>query len=311
LVPLLVGEAVCRFKGYGGYPPVLQVLAKIGERTYIGTNQAGLSTFFLQNRTVPGSMEEQVFTMPRGPNTVRIFALGESAMRGYPQPTTLAATSFLQAMLSDAWPGRQVEVLNLGTTALASFPLMYFADEVLQYQPDLVIVYAGNNEFYGAHGVASVHAFGQSTTAMRLLRMARRSALAQWLTDLATRPSAAPLRGSERLPTLMEQVIADNQIGPADARRGRAARNLENHLTYVVQQCRARGVPVLLCTLPANERDLAPIGDDVASSQGVWPRPHVGDRGCLLVGTQRHRALAASRGECQEEDGRRGEEGVH
>ena len=271
LLSLAIGEIICRFSGYGGYPPVLRKLGTLDGRAYYGSNQRGLSTFFFQNLTVPGSMEEQVFTMPKDPGTVRIFVLGGSAARGFPQPRTLAASSFLQAMLEDVWEDRRVEVLNLGTTALASFPLMYILDEVLELDPDLIIVYSGNNEFYGAHGVASVHAFGQSTRAMRAFRLLRRSAVAQWLTDLVTRrpPQRAP---GERGRTLMERVIADHQIAPDDGRRAAAARNLKNHLTHVVERCDGQGVPVMVSTLPANERGLAPIGEDVRPSLGEEQR---------------------------------------
>ncbi|MCP4590361.1 MAG: hypothetical protein GY842_06440 [bacterium] len=264
LVPLLIGEAICRCNGYGGYPPVLRVLGTHQGRTYVGSNQPGLSTFFFQNLTTPGSMEEQVFTVPKEPDTVRIFMLGGSAARGYPHLRMLAASSFLETMLGDLWPERQVEVLNLGTTAIASFPVMYILDEVLRLDPDLVILYSGNNEFYGAHGVASVHSFGSSTTAMRVFRFARRFALVQWLTDVATRPEGKPGSGEDTRP-LMERVIADQQLGPDDRRRTAAADNLENHLTRMAHACRNARVPVVVCTLPANERDLAPIGEDVSA----------------------------------------------
>ncbi len=261
--PFVIAEIVCRFEGYGGYPPVLREPQTVDGRTYVASHPPGISTFFFKNLTVVGGMVEQVFVYPKPKGTIRIFALGGSAMRGYPQPPALAATSFLQAMLGDVWPRRNVEVLNFGTTAIASFPVMYILDEAVKYDPDLVIVYSGNNEFYGAHGVASVHAFGRSTGMMRLVRFARRSALVQWINDLTTREEAQQIEGSENR-TLMEAVVADSQIDPDDARRSAAMRNLENHLTEMVEMCKSRNIPIILCTLPANERDLAPLGEDTA-----------------------------------------------
>jgi len=261
-LPLAVGEAVCRWKGYGGYPPIFRHLGTVDGRRYFGTDQRGLSTFFHQNLTTPGRMDEQVFTLPKDRRTVRIAWLGGSAALGYPYPPSLAASSFVRAMLSDFWPDRNVEVLNAGTTAVASFPVMYILEELLAFDLDMVVVYSGNNEFYGAHGVASVHSFGRSTRRMRLMRFLRRSALVQWASDRATRRKPSAWDG-ERPRVLMECVMADAQIGPDDPRRAAAAQNLRNHLTEMVRLCRNRGVPVLLCTLPANESGLAPIGDDV------------------------------------------------
>ncbi len=270
VLPLLIGELLARRAGYGGYPPVFARLGDYAGKTWYGTHQPGLSTFFFQNLTTVGSMEEQVFAMPKDERTLRVLLLGESAMRGYPQPPSLAASSFFKAMLADVFPQRQIEVLNFGTTAVASFAVMHILDEALAFDPDVVIVYCGNNEFYGAHGVASVHAFGRSTGAMSAFRFARRFAAVQWITDVQTRrkPGAAPAGR-----TLMEQVIGQAQIGPNDPLRAAATANLERHLGRMVAACREAGVPVVLCTLPANEHDLAPIGAqpplplDVAAAQ--------------------------------------------
>jgi hypothetical protein len=93
--------------------------------------------------------------MPKPAETVRIFLFGESAAKGYPQPRNLAMSAFMEAMLTDAWPGRTVEVINMGTTAVASFPIIPMVREAVALQPDLFVFYVGNNEFLGAYGTAS------------------------------------------------------------------------------------------------------------------------------------------------------------
>jgi tetratricopeptide (TPR) repeat protein len=262
VLPFLIAEAICRFNGFGGYPAVLQRLRTVEGRTYVLSFQPAVDSFFRRNSEVTGGMHEQVFTIPRDPDSVRIFCLGGSAMQGYPQPRMLAAPSFLQAMLSDLWPDRRVEVINLGATAIASFPVASILEEALEFEPDLVIIYTGNNEFYGAYGVASLHAFGRSTTAMRILRTARRSALIQWIEHLDPGSVGAGAGAHEERRTLMEQVIKYDQIGPEDRLRRAAGDNLGRHLRQMVRRCREREVPVMVCTLPANEQDLWPLGID-------------------------------------------------
>lgn len=266
LSPFLIGEAICRIAGYGGYPPVFKTLRTYQGGQFVGTYQPGINTFFWQNLSSTGSMEEQVFLSPKPKGVTRIMAFGGSAMRGFPQPPTLVSTSFLRAMLADLWPGRDVEVLNFGTTAIASFPVMHILEEAVEYEPDLVIIYSGNNEFYGADGVASLHSFGQSTLAMSTLRSLRATGLGQWITDVITsrQATAATPNADGRQRSLMESVIADGQIGPDDRRRDNAKRNLENHLTAMVSVCHDRGIPVILCTLPVNERDMRPLGVDAS-----------------------------------------------
>jgi tetratricopeptide (TPR) repeat protein len=70
----------------------------------------------------------------------------------------------------------------------------------------------------------------------------------------------------------MERVIADAKIAVGDPRRRAAPQNLDNHLTWLVRRCSAAGVPLILCTLPCNERDLHPIGDDLPPAPGTRDR---------------------------------------
>ncbi|MCP4593368.1 MAG: hypothetical protein GY842_21745 [bacterium] len=259
LIPLLLAEGACRLRGFGGHAPVLGELGPFEGRTYVTTVPQGIDSFFFSNLSASGSMLKQFFTATQEQDTVRIFMLGGSAMKGFPQPRHLTSSAFLQAMLSDLWPERNVEVINLGTTAIASFPVMCVAKEALRYDPDLLIIYSGNNEYYGAGGVASVHRFGSSTRAMHLLRQLRRLALVQWLLERKVRRAHDP--DDDR--TLMELVIGDAQIPFDDPRRQTATSNLENNLTQIIQACNAQGVPAIVCTLPGNELDLAPIGEDL------------------------------------------------
>jgi hypothetical protein len=266
LLPFLIAETAARLAGYGGHPPILKPLESYNGRTFVASYQPGVDSFFRRGKSVTGGMHEQVFLSPAQTGTFRIFCVGGSAMQGYPQPRMLSASSFLQAMLSDAWPEREVEVINLGTTAIASFPVMHILKEALKHDPDLVIIYSGNNEFYGACGVASLHAFGRSTTAMRLVRAIRASAAVQWLEHRIARAADTGASTEEDRRTLMEQVVVEKQIGADNLLRRAASANLNRHLRSMIHLCRQEGVPVLVSTLPANERDLWPIGGDLQPS---------------------------------------------
>ena len=68
-----------------------------------------------------GQMGEHFFVEPAPANRYRVVFVGASTVQGFPHPRRLAAASFLQAMLADAWPEREVEVVNLGITSIASF----------------------------------------------------------------------------------------------------------------------------------------------------------------------------------------------
>ena len=165
LVALAVAEAGLRLGGWGGYPAFFRIAGQLPSGASVAlVEPAATKPYFFANPTRPGYAEETNFLMPKPADTVRIFLVGESAAKGYPQPRNLSMAAFLKAMLADAWPEKNVEVISLGTTAVASFPLVYLTREAVRYQPDLVVFYVGNNEFFGAYGVASINSFGTLPT---------------------------------------------------------------------------------------------------------------------------------------------------
>jgi lysophospholipase L1-like esterase len=258
---LLVLEVALRLFGWGGYPPFIREAGEVrpGERLLL-VEPAATKPYFFANPTRPGYAEETNFVMPKPAGTVRIFLIGESAAKGYPQPRNLAMSAFLRAMLEDAWPGRTVEVINMGTTAVASFPLVAMAREVVQHQPDLVILYVGNNEFFGAYGTASINAVGTMPTwALPVMRAVRGLAVVQALDALVH-------RGADEDRTLMEQMVGQSVIAADSPLRAAAARNLQAHVGAMIDVAQDAGVPVLVCTTASNEAGLAPLGEGEAAA---------------------------------------------
>ncbi len=257
---LAAAEFILRSFGWGGYPAWIRAAGELpsGE-TLCLVEPAASKPYFFANPTRPGYADQTNFVMPKPADTVRIFLIGESAAKGYPQPRNLAVSSFLQSMLADAWPEKKVEVINLGTTAVASFPLVYQVRDALQFSPDLFIFYTGNNEFFGAYGTASINAAGSLPPwALRGMRAARGLALVQVLDSWL-------YRGADENQSLMEEMIGQTVI-PADSPlREAAARNLASHLGTMLDDVRAAGIPALVCTTASNESGLAPLGDDDVS----------------------------------------------
>lgn len=256
LILLAVIEAVLRLAGFGGYPPTFRRVGTLSDgASLVIADNPGPASYFFANRSRPGTLHQSALVMPKPEGTFRVVLAGESAMKGFPQPKALSAAAFLEAMLGDVWPDRAVEVINLGTTAVASYPVLGMLSESLDYDPDLCVVYVGNNEFFGAYGVASLHSAARTPSGIRLVRAFRRLAIAQAIDALRGGKDA----GADR--TLMEAMMGRAFIATDDPAREDAARNLGVFTAEMIDRCRERGVPVIVCTLPANERDLAPLGE--------------------------------------------------
>lgn len=255
---LLLGllEGILRLRGLGGYRPIIHPAGPTEHGTLVITDPAGAATWFFANRKHPGSIELYSFNEPRSASTIRIMLVGESAMQGFPQPRHLVASAFLSEMFKDVWPDRQVEIINLGTTAVASYPVLGIMTEALNYAPDLIVVSTGHNEFFGTYGVASIGWAGGKPWMLGATRFVHSLALVQamekWL----------PSRGAPENKTIMEMMMGRSYVGPDDWRRRAAASNLEHNVAAMIDRCKARGIPIIVCTQPSNERDLAPVGED-------------------------------------------------
>lgn len=255
-VLLAVIEGVLRLSGLGGNAPTFRYAGPVAGGSLFITDQDGAVSWFFANRDRPGYNDQHDFIEPKASNVFRIFTVGESAMKGFPQPRNLSSAAFLEAMLQDAWPERRVEVVNLGTTAVASYPVLGMLTDALEHAPDLIVIYTGHNEFFGTYGVASIGRAGGRPWMLDMTRFVHSLGIVQgWKKLTAANQDDSNL-------TLMERMVGRAYVAPDDWSRSAAAKNLRHNVSEMIRRCQARGVPVLVCTMPSNERDLAPIGQE-------------------------------------------------
>jgi len=97
----------------------------------------------------------QAFPRQKDPDSYRIFCMGGSTTYGRPYMDPVSFCGWLRAYLHAADPSRNWEVINTGGISYASYRVARLMTELKDYQPDLFIVYSGQNEFleqrsYGA-----------------------------------------------------------------------------------------------------------------------------------------------------------------
>ena len=98
---------------------------------------------------------KQEFPAVKDDNTYRIFCVGGSTTFGRPYSDKVSFCGWLRAYLQAADPARNWEIINAGGVSYASYRVARVMNELADYQPDLFIVYSGQNEFleersYGA-----------------------------------------------------------------------------------------------------------------------------------------------------------------
>jgi tetratricopeptide (TPR) repeat protein len=94
-----------------------------------------------------GLFNYQEFPKEKGSNSYRIFCMGGSTTYGRPYTDRVSFCGWLREYLNAADPTRNWEVINAGGISFASYRVAKLMGELKQYQPDLFIVYSGQNEF--------------------------------------------------------------------------------------------------------------------------------------------------------------------
>src|SRR5258708_5877656 len=112
----------------------------------------------------------------------RIFVLGESTTIGYPYFHNGSFHRWLLYRLMFDFPDKKIEMINVSLTAVNSYTVLGFSKEVVNYQPDAVLIYTGHNEYYGALGVGSTNRMGGSPRLVNFLLRLREYKVVQLMT---------------------------------------------------------------------------------------------------------------------------------
>ena len=206
-------------------------------------------------RLAPG---QDRFARDKTEDTFRVFALGASTLLGFPNPAQTSFPNFLQAMLQDAYPDRRIEIVNCGVTAINSFVLLDFIEEVVAHRPDLVIVYAGHNEFVGPYGAATPFVqVGTSRSFIRLQMLLQRSRIYYLLGEVVYQVGRW-FKGDADAPSFGVHLV-QREVYLGDVAHRRTEAHYRENLLQIRDAVQARGVPLALCTLVSNLEGFYPL----------------------------------------------------
>jgi len=227
------------------------------------------------------------FQTNKSDGSVRIVVLGGSTTAGFPYQFYYGFPATMERHLRATNPAGRVEVINLGMTAVNSYTLWDLRHIVVEMDPDLVVIYAGHNEYYGAFGAASsVNPVGNSPGFKRLVLRLKRTALYAGMEQVIGRASSTDVAEHSTNPvadrTLMARVVgtADIELGGDTYQQG--VDQFVNNMNDILDTFEDRNIPVLIGTLVSNLSDQAPLGDN-ASALEAWNAAKSSDcktRGC-------------------------------
>ncbi|MEQ1829302.1 MAG: SGNH/GDSL hydrolase family protein [Pirellula sp.] len=202
------------------------------------------------------------FDAVKSSNTKRIFCIGGSTTQGEPFKPPTAFPEWLEQNLSLIDPGQQWEVINCGGLSYASYRLLPILYEVLRYEPDLIVVDCGHNEFLEDREFSQWH---QTPASLRkALWLARSSRLVQFACNSCTHSRR---QGDDSNATYLKQevdALLDYQGGLEKYHRDSSHRaSVENSLRWnveaMIRACKHANVPLVLLAPTCNLRDCPPF----------------------------------------------------
>jgi hypothetical protein len=197
------------------------------------------------------------FEASKQKGALRIMIAGESTALGFPYLPRSSFGARLAALLADTLPDTRVEVINLGRMGFNAAQVEEVVNRALDFQPDLVIVYSGQNEFISglrANPLFSILQGLNSGKGLGRVRVARMIGMA-----------VTALTGGVAL-TAMKSFEEDPEPGlnlppPEPLPESLYNKVLEQYrcsLQKIAADCNSRGVPLILCTMASNLRDWPP-----------------------------------------------------
>jgi len=215
--------------------------------------------YFFNIEKVPYSNED-LFDKIKAKNSFRIFVLGESSAAGYPYLPTGSFSRYLEKSLELLYPDSRIEVVNVAMTAINTYALRDLFPGIVEQKPDLVLIYTGHNEYYGALGVGSVESFGSNTSLVNAVLYLNKFKTFELIRNSVNSIAQLFAGKKSRDPgTLMSRIVKEQYIPFGEQNYKIGLNQFKNNIEDILAIASENNIPVILGTLTSNLKDQPPF----------------------------------------------------
>jgi tetratricopeptide (TPR) repeat protein len=258
LIPILFFvflEVGLRIFNYGND---LSTWVKISD-THMGLNPDFAKRYFYTVKKVPQSIQD-VFTIKKPKNTYRVFVLGGSSAAGYPFMPLGSFSRYIRRRLELSYPELNIEVVNVSLTAVNTYTIRDLIPDVLEQSPDLILIYTGHNEYYGALGVGSLESLGKSRTIVNFLLELNKYKTTQLLRDFIIWLKKNITSNKKNVTgTLMSRMAREQSIPYESDIYNLGLKQFEGNFNDIITAIKKTKTPVVVSTLACNLKDQPPF----------------------------------------------------
>lgn len=202
----------------------------------------------------------QTFPREKPPGTYRIFSVGGSTTHGRPYDDATSFSGWLREYLRATSTERRWEVINAGGVSYASYRAALLMEQLIQYEPDLFIIYSGHNEFleertYGdikdiPEWVLRISTWAARSRAATLASNAIQSVASSW---------SEPPRKNELNNEVDTQMIGLSAYRRDDALQENVLKHYRYSLSRMIDIAHSVGARVVLITPASNLLGASPF----------------------------------------------------
>jgi tetratricopeptide (TPR) repeat protein len=205
--------------------------------------------------------------------------VGGSSAAGYPYSPNGDFGLYIKKKLEILYPESEVEIINVALTATNTYTIRDLIPGIIEQNPDLILFYAGHNEYYGALGVGSMESIGQSRSVVNFVLSLEQFKSFVFLRDIINWIMSA-FSGDEtdtsekRSGTLMSRMAKDQTIALNSEVFNLGLEQFEGNLADIIEMCKNKNIPIILGTLTSNLRDQRPFisieSDDLERADDIF-----------------------------------------
>jgi tetratricopeptide (TPR) repeat protein len=220
-------------------------------------------------RTARNKLEwfnDQRFAAEKPPGTFRIFAVGGSTTYGRPYDHQVSFSRWLELLLDQMDLARDYQVINAGGISYASYRLVVLMRELVDYEPDLFIIYTGHNEFLEERTYRELIDDGPVTRTLR--RGASKLRTAALLHDLLI-PEPERDELSAEVQAKLDVWSGLAAFERDDELRASVTEHFRFNVRQMIEIARASGVSIVFVEPASNIKDFSPFKSEHASGVDV------------------------------------------
>ncbi len=214
--------------------------------------------YFYQTESIPYPAQD-LFDIKKKPGALRVFIIGGGSAAGYPFNPNGSFAKYIRKRLELVYPHKPIEVINCAMPAISSYALLDMLPAILEQKPDIILIYTGHNEYYGALGAGSLETLGNSRGLVNFMLAINHYKSIQLLRDGIQ--SIVHFFSSEvkQTGTLMSRMAKEQSIVLYSDTYKIGLKQFEGNLRDILQMTTETNVKVILSDLTCNLKDRKPF----------------------------------------------------